>query len=884
MRIALVCMPWHSVDRPSLALGIVRRIAADHSPDHEVTDVYASLRWAEFMFERSHGAITPFDYFRVSDIGVFLGMGDWIFAPALYGTDVWKVEEYSSYLTERGIDPQTAVAMQRLAPDFVHRVADQILTTQPDMVGFTTTFMQNIPSLALARVLKSRRPDLITVFGGGNCDGVMGEALHRNYPFLDYVVRGEGEQTFRELLDVLARPAAMQTAGADGAMSSDATASSPLSLSDISGLCWRSDAGDSVVNADRSAPCPVSEIPEPEFDSYFDALAHSPLRDQLEPKIVLEGARGCWWGAKHQCTFCGLNGSLMAFRAKSPERVYREIMGAIERYRALDIIMVDNIIDMRYFKSLLPRLAESDVDFKIHYEVKSNLSPEQVRVLGDARIWHIQPGIESLSSRVLDLMRKGVSGVQNVQLLRDGEENDLTISWNYLYGFPGEEESDYAHIVEQMPSLIHLQPPQSIAPIALERFSPNFDDPSFGFADRRPADFYGFAYDLPESELAGIAYIFGTPPQGISGEIVERMEHQAGVWRELYATSSLACHMDGDALVVEDRRADRPAADYRFDDPVQIAIYSALRRRLSLAGLAQRLAAEGIRVPADAVEAFLRELRRLGLVFEDAGSFVALAIPGGPRRSAPSISTGIEAAIDVERLGALLATRELLPPHLTLRAGAGECWPDDNRLADLHRLGVTALTIAGHRALGDADPLETLAFLRFLRDVTAHRIDVRWSGWLGDGLTVSALSHLPPPAAGAPAWSPALITWRRAFASGSFTWRRGASFLLIESARRGQETQLLLDGKRLQIFEQCQTPIPTREFEDDAACQAALSELLRGNAVVQLGGYLLALPCRLRRQAIAVQRYSKKDATLGPWIYENPADDAAHAGRREGAA
>jgi radical SAM superfamily enzyme YgiQ (UPF0313 family) len=40
----------------------------------------------------------------------------------------------------------------------------------------------------------------------------------------------------------------------------------------------------------------------------------------------METARGCWWGAKHHCTFCGLNQNDMAFRAKSPQCAMDELV------------------------------------------------------------------------------------------------------------------------------------------------------------------------------------------------------------------------------------------------------------------------------------------------------------------------------------------------------------------------------------------------------------------------------------------------------------------------------------------------------------------------------------------------------------------------------
>lgn len=608
MRITLACMPWHSLDWPSLALGILHRKASDGQDAHEVSEYFGNLRWAEYLLEGSEGSLTPSDYTRVSDIGIFLGMGEWVFAPAFYGTSTWKVEEYRRYLAERNVDPRLAIEMQRFSPAFVELATTEILALDPELVGFTTTFMQNVPSLAVARRLKEHRPDLRIVFGGGNCDGPMGTALHRNFPFIDFVVRGEGEQAFVELLDAL---------------------QGRRELGEIAGLCWRSPTGP-VANDDRTHPHPIERVPAPDYDAYFAAIERSPLRAELEPKIVLEAARGCWWGEKHHCTFCGLNGSLMKFRSKSPGRVWREMSEAVRRYRALDVIMVDNILDMRYFRTLLPEIGGSGWDLRLHYEVKSNLNAEQVRALKGARVAHIQPGIESLSSRVLGIMRKGVSGAQNVQLLRDAEEQRLTVSWNYLYGFPDEREEDYATIIEQIPALVHLQPPQGASAIALERFSPYFDDPALGFGARSPALFYRLVFELPEEELMDLVYLFETESRGISGTIEARLQRAVAEWRRLYLTSTLTYRDDGRRLIIRDARANRAPADYVFEEPAQVVALRALERSRSLPGLRRALSEAGHDLALDQVERFVRELKGLGLVFEDDGRFVALATHDTP--------------------------------------------------------------------------------------------------------------------------------------------------------------------------------------------------------------------------------------------------------------
>jgi hypothetical protein len=130
----------------------------------------------------------------------------------------------------------------------------------------------------------------------------------------------------------------------------------------------------------------------------------------------------------------------------------------------------------------------------------------------------VQYGIENLSSHVLKLMDKGVTAVTNVRVMRDNEDHHLTVKWNYLYGFPGEQPADYLSVIEQMPALTHLQPPMDACRIALERFSPYFDRPELGFGRRSPAEFYRYVYDLPDGELMDLAYFFDTDNHGINGE------------------------------------------------------------------------------------------------------------------------------------------------------------------------------------------------------------------------------------------------------------------------------------------------------------------------------------------------------------------------------
>ena len=96
------------------------------------------------------------------------------------------------------------------------------------------------------------------------------------------------------------------------------------------------------------------------------------------------------------------------------------------------------------------------MDLSLFYETKANLRKDQVALYRAAGLTAIQPGIESLSTPVLKLMRKGVSALQNLQLLKWCSEYGIDAKWNFLAGFPGEAPEWYAGLPELVRKVRHL--------------------------------------------------------------------------------------------------------------------------------------------------------------------------------------------------------------------------------------------------------------------------------------------------------------------------------------------------------------------------------------------------------------------------------------------
>ncbi len=874
MRILLVSMPWHSLDTPSLALGILHE-RVNHARDpHEVQDFYACIRWAEYMRERSEGKLGAKDYTAIAEGGIFMGMGDWMFSPALYGTEQWRVVEYKSYLDRLSRWSDWLPTIQSWSPGFIERMTDEVLAFNPDFVGFTSTFMQNIASLALARSLKKRNPKLITAMGGANCDGPQGAALHRNFSFVDYIVRGEGEQAFVDLLDALG---------------------GHMAFKDILGLCWRSEDGRSNVNPDRTHAFPAHQIPAPNYDSYFEAVASTDMRVDFEPKLVMEGARGCWWGEKHHCTFCGLNGSMMEFRSKPPAQLWEEIRQLVERHQTLDILMVDNIIDHKYFKGLLPHITQSGMNLRIHYEVKSNLNPDQISLLKEAGVVNVQPGIENLSSRVLKLMAKGISGCHNMQTLRDCEDQGLTVSWNYLYGFPGETREDYTDIIAQMPALVHLQHPGGASRIALERFSPNFENLAIGFTDRKPAVFYFINYDLPEHELMELAYIFETTFRGLTGEAVEELNKAVNAWKENYSKSELSYRDDGERIYLRDRRVGWPERDWVLREPEEVALFRLLHRPQSPVSAAEALAKAGHTVTSEQLAQKLADWRKQGLVFEESGRFISVVLRARPQRiRAPAGKArktlarrpeGLPQPLQGEDTTPQLSLEELeqrkplssdrlkvslqpekwerLLPALEARGGSSAVavtlhgqlpavWPSSLYLAQIAARGVVEIQVPWEMEIGTQHHAEAAQFVRFLRDCASHRVKVQWKGQTADTIKPRSLFHLEPPVISEdPSTPEPLRSWNEEYLYGRCFWRMGQNFLTIKDMRQPRDASrfTLEQGPLFHLFTRITTPQRVQDL-DGPDHREALDVLLEEDLALRLGDWVVALPYQIRHWPI----------------------------------
>lgn len=390
------------------------------------------------------------------------------------------------------------------------------------IVGFAASFQQTMPSMCLARRIKQKRPEVCIVFGGAACEGPMGAELLRCFSPIDYVFLGEADHTFPAVVEqilagkpvevppgVISRQQLAQAHRGSG----HPPAASELPVLTVGKESQPARPGSATSAAAWSAEaCRVEDLdtlPYPDFDDYFARWQRSPLRGEIDPLLFFETSRGCWWGQKHHCLFCGLNGATLRYRSKTPKRAIEELAWLVRRYPVRRACAADNILDHRYFRTLLPRLRQSQLGLGFVYEMKTNLTRRQVAQLIEAGLGAAQLGIETFSTPILRQIRKGATAVQNLQALKWFSEAGIEVKWNLLYGFPGEDPAEYARLAELLPLLVHLHPPLAIGRVRLDRFSPYFEDPAaWGITHPRPNRAFPFVYPFALDSLARLAYYF----------------------------------------------------------------------------------------------------------------------------------------------------------------------------------------------------------------------------------------------------------------------------------------------------------------------------------------------------------------------------------------
>jgi len=544
-KIALINMPFANLSMPSIALTQLKAVVDQRFKDQVSVDIhYLSHDFAKYLGLELYELITG------SADAQNAGLGDWFFRQTAFpelvnNAGVYLSRYFPVHTGEMNTLKSRILEKRRGLDQFLDSLISKYALDQAQLVGFTSMFMQSAAAFSLARRLKERDSKPIIVIGGANCETPMGQVIAKEVSPIDYVFSGPALKSFPDFVQRCLEEDLSKAGSIKGVFTK---------------RNYIFQTGPDAIGEELSIDVPI----DLDYQPFLDRLTEYFPDGEIEPILLFETSRGCWWGERAHCTFCGLNGISMAYRAMSPDRALKQFDSLFEfATRVSRIDAVDNILPKSYFQEVLPYLKTPE-NMSLFYEVKADLSESDVQVLAKARVKIIQPGIESLATSTLKLMKKGTSAFRNLALLKFCAMYGIEPGWNLLIGFPGEGAEVYRKYIDDLPLLTHLFPPTGVYPVRFDRYSPYFMKSKEYGLNLHPLDYYSLIYPFNGEQLHDLAYYFADVNIGAEYaqtvlQWISKIRERIDFWIDLWKTDDeshpeLLLYKDGDQHMIRDSR------------------------------------------------------------------------------------------------------------------------------------------------------------------------------------------------------------------------------------------------------------------------------------------------------------------------------------------
>jgi len=304
-----------------------------------------------------------------------------------------------------------------ISPDMektiLHEVEDALL------LGISVLTGPHIgAAIRMSKAVKKKRPALPIVFGGWHASLATQQTLRE--PYVDAIVRGQGELTLLEL--------AQRIADGDD-------------WHGVRGISFK-DADGQIVHEPERPVADINTLPRPAYH-----LA--------DPRIyaAVSGVRQLAYtssvGCPYQCNYCTDQVFYKRrFNAYRVERVVSDLAELVPRYNIEHVPLFDSnfLVDRKRAVAIAKGIIASGVKFQWDFQTSTDflalMSEEDVRLLAESGVHHIGFGTESASQEVLALMNKRFQHVeQMVETARKTNLAGIHVVFNIILGYPGETEA-----------------------------------------------------------------------------------------------------------------------------------------------------------------------------------------------------------------------------------------------------------------------------------------------------------------------------------------------------------------------------------------------------------------------------------------------------------
>ena len=439
-KVLLVSAPWALFNRPSLPLGSLKAYVANNLSGFQVQSEHFFLRVAQQL---------GYDPYQLVSRRVW--RAESVFSALLYPERASSAEAlFAGTLTKKEATVCDFKALVHQVKNIADRWLDNVDWSALDLVGFTISFCQVTASLYLISRIKRICPSLPVVVGGSSFAGENSSGLMSAFSGIDYLVLGEGERPLTELLRFLSIPKRDRS-----------TATLPKSIL--------------IANEETGGPqrfCQLerlNDLPLPDYDDYFSLLASFPAHQRFFPTLPIEASRGCWWHRSNRskqfkgCSFCNLNLQWQGYRTKAPRQVMGEVSRLVQRYQVLSLAFADNAFPLSQARTIFDGITKLDFNLSIFTELRANTPSSLLPKMRQAGVDTVQIGIESLSSRLLQKMNKGVRAIDNLNIMKHCEAAGIVCASNLMLHFPSSDEQDITETIGMLEFCRWYRPLKSVS-------------------------------------------------------------------------------------------------------------------------------------------------------------------------------------------------------------------------------------------------------------------------------------------------------------------------------------------------------------------------------------------------------------------------------------
>lgn len=324
----------------------------------------------------------------------------------------------ASFLTKEG---HKVYILDNQIEEVTTQILRKYLNKNLLIIGITSMSPSFENACKIASLIKKLKPSSKIVFGGIHPTLMVEEVLYK--PFIDIVVRGEGEITLAQLVRALEKRE---------------------SLDGIQGISYKK--GDLIVhNPDRPYITNLGQLPFPERDA-FSLDRYRPPLDMVKrfPTELMITSRGC----PYQCIYCASRAvSGYQYRVTPEEKVVEEIESLISKYKAKDVIFLDDNFTFDRDRTL--NLCRIFIEHEIHRRINwfccvrvDNIDPYLLKKMAQAGCWMITYGLETGVQSSLDLIKKGISLQQSQKAVRWTKEAGIKCRATFMLGLPAEGKKE----------------------------------------------------------------------------------------------------------------------------------------------------------------------------------------------------------------------------------------------------------------------------------------------------------------------------------------------------------------------------------------------------------------------------------------------------------